>query len=119
MAGHLHLVFSRAPDGVSEEEFNTWYDAHLREILAVPGFRSARRFRLGGVVNAERGSWTHAAVYEIDGEPQDALDRLAQAGMGNADTYTELKGEDEGSLPLPPWFGDVRFQSWNCYSVDA
>jgi hypothetical protein len=119
MAGHVHLVFSRAPEGVTEDEFNAWYDEHLKEILAVPGFRSARRFSLDGVVNAEDGSWTHLALYEIEGEPEDALDKLEQAGMGNAELYKDLKGEDEGFLPLPPWFGDVQFQSWNCYSLDA
>ena len=50
---HLHLVFSKPPESVSDEEFNRWYDAHLDEILAVPGFRSAKRFRLEGIVNPE------------------------------------------------------------------
>jgi hypothetical protein len=41
---------------------------------------------------------------------------LAAAGMGNADTYIEMKGEDDHShdeLPLPDWFAGIRFASWN------
>ena len=118
MSGHLHLVFSRPPDAVSDDEFDSWYDAHLREILAVPGFRSARRFRLQGVVNAGMSpAYTHLVVYELDGDPDVALAELAKANLGSADLYTELKATDAGSLPLPPWFGDVLFASWNGYAL--
>jgi len=120
LGGDLHLVLSRAPDGVSSEEFDAWYDAHLKEILAVPGFRSARRFRLEGVVNPDVGpAFTHLVVYELDGEPRAALRELERAKLGNAEIYAESKARDEGFLPLPPWFGDVLFQSWNCHSLGA
>ena len=46
MAGNLQIVFSYVPDGVTDEEFSEWYDAHLPEILSIPGFVSAQRFRL-------------------------------------------------------------------------
>jgi hypothetical protein len=86
----------------------------------VPGFRSARRFRLQGVVNPDLGpAYTHLVVYELDGEPDAALEELAQANLGNAERYAELKASDEGFLPLPPWFGDVLFTSWNCHALGA
>jgi hypothetical protein len=34
---YVHLVFSDPPAGVTEDEFNEWYDAHVQEILAVDG----------------------------------------------------------------------------------
>jgi hypothetical protein len=41
-----------------EEEFNAWYDEeHLPERLAIPGFRSARRWVAGR---------TYLATYELD-----------------------------------------------------
>jgi hypothetical protein len=44
--------------GLLEEEFNAWYDSeHLPERLAIPGFRSARRWV------HER---TYLATYELD-----------------------------------------------------
>jgi hypothetical protein len=116
----VHLVFSRAPEGVPEDEFDAWYDAHLREILAVPGFRSARRFRLQGVVNPEVGpAFTHLALYELDGDPEAALAELERANLGNAERYADAKATDEGFLPLPAWFGDVLFTSWNGYALES
>ena len=38
MSRYVHLVFSDPPAGVSDDEFNVWYDEHVQEILAVPGF---------------------------------------------------------------------------------
>jgi hypothetical protein len=112
---YIHLVFSDPPDGVSEAEFNEWYDAHVKEILSVDGWRSATRYRLGAVVDAEStGGYRYLSVYELDCPPDTALANLAAAGMGNADTYIEKKGKDEGWLPLPDWFAGIRFGSWNC-----
>ena len=86
----------------------------------MPGFRSARRFRLRGVVNPDLSApFTHVVVYELDGDPDAALDELAKANLGNAEVYAAAKGSDEGFLPLPAWFGDVLFASWNCYALGA
>jgi hypothetical protein len=110
----LHIVVSEPPDGVTDDEFNAWYDAHLDEILAVDGFSAVRRFRLEPVV--ARGALPHRfiAVYETDRDPREAVAALERAVMGSKDSYTELKGEDQGKLPLPPWFERVDFASWNC-----
>ncbi len=44
-----------------EAQFNAWYDEeHLDERLAVPGFRSARRYRAVGE------TYAYAALYELD-----------------------------------------------------
>jgi hypothetical protein len=51
MSGNLQIAFSRMPDEVDEAEFNAWYDAHLDEILSIPGFVSAQRFRLEPVLS--------------------------------------------------------------------
>jgi hypothetical protein len=109
----LHIVVAQPPDGVSDEDFNRWYDAHLDEILAVKGFRSAQRFRLDPVVGDGVLPHRFICVYETDGDPRDAVAELERAGMGNADAYGELKDDDEGTLPLPAWWAGVRFASWN------
>ena len=54
MSENLHLVFSKPPEGISDESYNQWYDSHLSEILVVPGFVSARRYRLETI----KGGWT-------------------------------------------------------------
>ena len=110
----LHIVVAKPPAGVSDEDFNHWYDAHLDEILSVKGFRSARRFQLEPVVGD--GSLPHRfiCVYEIDGDPREAVAELERAGMGSRDAYGELKDTDQGTLPLPGWWDGVEFASWNC-----
>lgn len=118
MTKYIHLVFSDPPAHVPEDEFNTWYDAHVQEILAVDGWVAATRFRLDAVVAPDdTGRFRFLSLYELDVPPEVAVANLAAAGMGNADTYVELKGDggDDAAdpLPLPAWFPDIRFGSYN------
>lgn len=58
----LLLTVTEPPDAM-EEEFNAWYDTeHLPERLAIPGFRSARRWVAAGVP----GEGKYLATYELD-----------------------------------------------------
>ena len=50
---YVHLVFSDPPAGVTEDEFNEWYDAHVQEILAVDGWVAATRYRIAPEVGAD------------------------------------------------------------------
>jgi hypothetical protein len=53
----LLLTLTEPPPAMAEE-FNAWYDTeHLAERLAIPGFRSARRWVRDG---------TYLATYELD-----------------------------------------------------
>jgi hypothetical protein len=114
---YIHLVFSDPPANVTEAEFNEWYDAHVQEILAVDGWVAATRYRLEAIVGAgETGGYRFLSLYELDVTPEQAVANLAAAGMGNADTYIDMKGEGDAAgdpLPLPDWFAGIRFGSWN------
>ena len=119
---YIHLVFSDPPADVSEAEFNEWYDAHVQEILAVDGWVAATRYRLDAVVGADQtGGYRFLSLYELDVTPEQAVANLAAAGMGNADTYIDMKSHSETKdgddaadpLPLPDWFAGIRFGSWN------
>lgn len=58
----LLLTLTEPPPGM-EEEFNAWYDEeHLPERLAIPGFRSARRW----VADLAPGEGKYLATYELD-----------------------------------------------------
>jgi len=115
VTNHIHLVFSDPPDGVSETEYNDWYDAHVQEILSVEGWHSATRYRLDAVVDAAgTGGYRYLTVYELDLPPETAVANLAAASMGSADSYVSKKEDDQGRLPLPDWFTAIRFGSWNC-----
>jgi hypothetical protein len=57
------LLTLTEPPAHMEEEFNAWYDAeHLPERLAIPGFRSARRW----VADVPAGAGKYLATYELD-----------------------------------------------------
>ena len=125
MSQYVHLVFSDPPAGVSDEEFNAWYDDHVQEILAVSGFESVRRYAISPVVGRDgSGGFRFLAMYELSCEPAEAIAALESHGLGSADSYIELKDDTAsqdgnqldagGPLPLPDWFAGVRFGSWNC-----
>ena len=58
MANRGLLLTLTEPPPPMEEEFNAWYDTeHLAERLAIPGFRSARRWVAGR---------SYLATYELD-----------------------------------------------------
>jgi len=57
------LLTMTEPPPAMEEEFNAWYDdEHLPERLAIPGFRSARRW----VADVAPGEGKYLATYELD-----------------------------------------------------
>jgi hypothetical protein len=104
MSENLHLVFSKPPDGISDEEYNRWYEGHLGEILVVPGFVAARPYRVATV----KGAWTpsgctYLSAYELRGSPESVM---AEVGKAVA----------RGRMNLPSWFRETSFASFNCYS---
>jgi hypothetical protein len=104
---NLHLVFNRPPTGLGEDEFNEWAKFHFDEILAVPGWASARRFRLEADVQPDGVPipFGFMSLYELEGDPQEAVRQLHQA------TH----------WAYPPWFARARdegcFASWNCIAI--
>jgi hypothetical protein len=57
------LLTMTEPPPAMEEEFNAWYDdEHLAERLAIPGFRSAKRW----VADAAPGQGRYLGTYELD-----------------------------------------------------
>ena len=119
MAGNLQIVFSRFPDSVTEHEFNAWYDAHLPEILSIPGFLSAQRYRLDPVVVDDDVPvrYRFMALYEIEGDPDQPLLEMRKLSLGTRESYADLKAVDDSGPALPAWWDEVRFASWNCIAM--
>ncbi|MFI5623383.1 hypothetical protein ACIA03_07950 [Nocardioides sp. NPDC051685] len=79
----LFVIKTNAVAG-REDEFNDWYDRqHLPDVLDVPGFVAARRYRRstaqfpGG--KDETQEFEYLALYEIEGDPDVALKNLMKA----------------------------------------
>ncbi len=74
MSKYTLVVMTNAVDG-KEQEFNEWYSKrHLKDVIAVPGFVSARRFKIVGEPVAAEPLWRYFASYELDtDDPQGAI----------------------------------------------
>jgi hypothetical protein len=104
MSKNVHLVFSTPPEWLSRDDYNRWYDFHLSEILASPGFAAARRFAVDTVRGDESPAmYDYLSAYEIEGPPDEVLAEL--------ETHVP-------AMRLPDWFPQIRFASWNCLSLD-
>ena len=58
---------SSPADAEREAAYNEWYSGtHVPELLAIPGFVSARRYRLSG--EAKEGQHSYLAVYELEAD---------------------------------------------------
>jgi hypothetical protein len=114
----IQIVYSRKPDGVSDAEYDRWYDAHRYEILSIPGFVSVQRFAIEPVVGAAAAdSFTHIAIYEVEGDFDELAKQMAEMHLDTADAYVEYKRTTGSHPPLPTWWDEVRFASWNGRSL--
>ena len=96
------LLTMTEPAAAMEEEFNAWYDSeHLPERLAIPGFRSARRW----IASCAPGEGKYLATYELD-----------SAGVLQSPAYLERFAN------ATPWTRRslgrcVLFKRWACEQV--
>jgi hypothetical protein len=89
------MVVLTNPVAGKEKEYNDWYDnRHIPDVLAVPGFVGAQRFKL--VVNPGEGEppWRYYAVYQMaTDDPKAAIDdvlsRWCTDKMPNSDSLDE------------------------------
>lgn len=97
----LLLTMTEPPPQMAEE-FNAWYDGeHLPERLAIPGFRSARRW----VADVAPGEGRYLATYELD----------AEAVLSSPEYLARFEG-------ATPWTrrclgSAVVFRRWACEQV--
>lgn len=91
----LLLVYSRPVEG-REQEYHDWYDrTHLRDVVAVPGVRAARRYQAADAVDE------FLAVYELDGDPADVLAELS-ARFGT-DAMVASDAIDVAGISMTAW----------------
>lgn len=69
MARFSFVVYSNPAEG-REQEYNDWYsNQHLRDLLAIPGVISARRFKLSGTQIGEVAqTYRYLAIYDIEAD---------------------------------------------------
>ena len=98
MAKHVLVVVTNPLPG-QEEEYNRWYtDQHLDDVLRVPGFVAAQRFKVK-LDAAKSLPGPYLALYEMETDDPEA----AFAGLGKAAT--------DGKMPLSPALDTVNIVS--------
>jgi hypothetical protein len=108
-----YVVLTDAKPG-RRDEFEDWYDQqHLKDVVAVPGVRSAKRYRLISKITeqVEPAPWCSLAIYEIDADDPveatrklSALARTAAMPVSDAlewDTRLKIIGELVSEISAP------------------
>lgn len=83
MNKYVFLVFTDAVEG-REDDYNDWYtNQHLGDVVSVPGFVAAQRFRIDQAHEAD-ADHRYLAIYEIEADDvataQAALKAAAASG---------------------------------------
>jgi hypothetical protein len=81
MAKHILVVITNPTPG-QEDEFNRWYtEEHLDDVLRLPGFVAAQRFKLS-IDGPKSLSGQYLAIYELDiDDPKAAFAALGEAAQ--------------------------------------
>ena len=77
------MVVLSSPLEGKEEEFDEWYERHVREVLTIPGFIAGQRFVAPAIdlgLPSVRPPLTqqHMVMWEIEGDPEAAMEALRQ-----------------------------------------
>lgn len=84
MARHVLVVMTSPLEG-REDEYNDWYDnVHVHDVLAIPGFVSARRFEASSPVpDRAAASRGYAMIYELEtDDPGASIEELYRRRPG-------------------------------------
>ncbi len=100
MAKHLLVVLSNAVDG-QDEMFNRWYtNTHLGDVLKVPGYVAAQRFKLSETqLGPGEFPYRYMALYEVE---TDDLEKACRALTEGA----------AGSMYIDPALDRERTVAW-------
>ncbi len=101
MAKALMVVGSNPTSPAEEATFNEWYtETHLDDVLAVAGFKTARRYSLSDarpMVGTEASPFGYLAIYEIESDDLEQTGAAVQAAL------------DSGAIPLSETFNLDNF----------
>lgn len=105
MTTSVFIVHTNHAEG-REEEFNDWYtNRHLRDVVAIPGFVRARRYRLSESQMAALTEFEYVAIYEIEGDPALALRELRHALKAGMEVSSAMAADFHATVyePITEW----------------
>ncbi len=109
MAKGIFLALANAASDDVHDQFNQWYDdVHMREVLALPGVQSARRFKLADaqvMPGDDAAGRNYLALYEVE------VDNWADFVAANQNGFAEGKiTVDTDLLQLDPMVMTMLFE---------
>ena len=85
MAKYTFVVLTNSTQG-KDAEFNEWYNKqHIPDVLNVPGFVCAQRFRLADTQMGGQSKHRYLALYEIETEDLRGVLKEMQSRIGTDD----------------------------------
>ena len=85
MAKYTFVVLTNPTSG-KEAEYNEWYNKqHIPDVLNVPGFVAAQRFRLADAQMGDNNPHRYLALYEIETNDLAAALKDLQSRVGSND----------------------------------
>lgn len=109
----MQLVYSNPRPG-REDEFNEWYDTvHVPDVLSIPGVVSARRYKLRETEVTHHSGMplpehTYLCVYEVDGEPDEAMRRIRAAVGDGSMAMSDALAVEESRMSFWDPVGPLR-----------
>ena len=115
MARHVQIVLSNPVEAAREAEFNDWYtNQHIPDLMTLPGFVRAQRFRLANSFRDPRGgpTWTYMVYYELDTPDLGTMltDLVDAHSDGRITVSDVLHNESLTALvfsPVAPFYGEA------------
>lgn len=115
MARHVQIVLSNPVEAGREAEFNDWYtNQHIPDLMTLPGFVRAQRYRLANSFRDPRGgpTWTYMVYYELDTPDlgQMLTDLVDAHGDGRITVSDVLDNNSLTALvysPVAPFYGEA------------
>jgi hypothetical protein len=105
LSSALHIVFSRRPQVVTDEDYDRWYETNISRGLGLPGVAPVARYELVPALDdpAEPDRFDRAAIFQIEAMSPELMAALA----ANA----------SGSTEQPDRFAEFPMSSWLAYPL--
>ena len=86
MAKYIFVVLTNPTTPGQENEYNEWYNGqHIPDVLNVPGFVAAQRFRLADTQMGKNNPYKYLALYEIETDDLESALKDLQSRTGTDD----------------------------------
>ena len=102
MAKYTFVVMSNPTTPAQEVEYNEWYNkVHIADVLNVPGFVAAQRFKLAETQFADgKPAHRYLALYEIETDDIKGSFNELQKRVGTADMFMSDAIDMKGLLAV-------------------